>query len=67
MAVGLGRLRLPPAAFWAMTPRELGAAVRGLYPDAPASMRREGFDELLKRYPDDREPSSNFRRSAPRS
>jgi len=29
MAVGLGVLALPPSMFWAMTPRELEAAIRG--------------------------------------
>ena len=29
MAAGLGTLRLPPRDFWAMTPRELDAALRG--------------------------------------
>ena len=29
MAAGLGTLRLPPAVFWAMTPKELAAALRG--------------------------------------
>ena len=30
MAAGLGLLRLRPADFWSMTPRELEAALRGL-------------------------------------
>ena len=30
MAAGLGLLRLPPAHFWSMTPKELEAALRGL-------------------------------------
>ena len=29
MAMGLGALKLPPAAFWAMTPREFDAALEG--------------------------------------
>ncbi|MDF2097315.1 phage tail assembly chaperone [Aquibaculum arenosum] len=29
MQVGLGWLRLPPAAFWQMTPREFAAALEG--------------------------------------
>lgn len=29
MGLGLGVLRLPPSAFWAMTPRELMAAAQG--------------------------------------
>ena len=31
MAFGLGVLKLPPADFWAMTPRELDAALTGHY------------------------------------
>lgn len=30
MAIGLGLLRLSSADFWAMTPREFAAALRGL-------------------------------------
>ena len=29
MAVGLGAMRLSPADFWAMTPREFAAAMQG--------------------------------------
>ncbi|WP_366556439.1 phage tail assembly chaperone [Aquibaculum sediminis] len=29
MQVGLGWLRLPPAAFWQLTPREFAAALEG--------------------------------------
>ncbi len=54
MRVGLGVLRLPPEAFWKMSPRELAAAMAGLYgrsgvarPIDPAR-----FAELQKRYPD---------------
>jgi uncharacterized phage protein (TIGR02216 family) len=36
MAFGLGVLRLPPRAFWAMTPRELAAAAGAFGPRTPA-------------------------------
>ena len=56
LAVGLGVLRLPPEQFWRMTPRELAAALRGLYGDAAAPLDRATFDELRSRFPD--KPSS---------
>ncbi|MFD2677620.1 phage tail assembly chaperone [Camelimonas lactis] len=54
MAFGLGRLGLAPEAFWAMTPRELAAAMRGTgetgpTPDAPA---RADFAGLTAAFPD---------------
>jgi uncharacterized phage protein (TIGR02216 family) len=52
LAVGLGVLRLPPEQFWRMTPRELAAALRGLYGDA-APIDRATFDELRARFPDE--------------
>ena len=54
MTAGLGLLRLPPASFWSMTPRELSAALRSL----PGSNRetlvpmRADLDALMKRFPD---------------
>ena len=54
MAAGLGLLRLPPSAFWSMTPRELEAALRGLLgpaqPDTP--LPRATLAHLMTRYPD---------------
>jgi uncharacterized phage protein (TIGR02216 family) len=54
MAAGLGLLRLPPDAFWSMTPRELAAALRGLLgpssPDAP--LPRAALAQLMSRFPD---------------
>jgi uncharacterized phage protein (TIGR02216 family) len=53
MAFGLGVLRLPPAAFWALTLRELEAAIDGVTggpPDAPPS--RDDFTALMRRFPD---------------
>ena len=54
MAFGLGVLRLPPAQFWAMTPRELDAALRGrLGPSAGSAVpTRSGLAALMRRFPD---------------
>ena len=51
MAFCLGTLRIPPAEFWRMTPRELAALLgpsgaRGAAPD------RSAFEALMDRYPD---------------
>ena len=51
MGFGLGVLRLAPSAFWGMTLRELAAAMKAVLPERP-SLGREGFAELMKRYPD---------------
>jgi uncharacterized phage protein (TIGR02216 family) len=57
MAAGLGLLRLRPADFWRMTPKELDAALHGLlgplHGDSPLS--RPALAELMARYPDGRE------------
>jgi uncharacterized phage protein (TIGR02216 family) len=54
MAAGLGLLRLRPADFWSMTPRELDAALTGLlgrtHTDGP--LPRSALAELMARYPD---------------
>ncbi|KAB2910816.1 MAG: phage tail assembly chaperone [Hyphomicrobiaceae bacterium] len=54
MAVGLGVLRLPPALFWSMTPRELQAALRGLLGPAvcDAPPPRSVLAQLMTRFPD---------------
>ncbi len=54
MAVGFGLLRLSPRAFWAMTPRELSAAMGAFGPSAtPAfALTRADLDTLMQRYPD---------------
>ncbi len=52
MAVGFGRLRLDSAAFWAMTPRELAAAIEGLGGVRPAAPDRAMLDALMRRFPD---------------
>ncbi|MFO7855896.1 MAG: phage tail assembly chaperone [Paracoccaceae bacterium] len=52
MRVGLGVLRLPPEAFWAMTPREFAAAATALAEAVPAPMSRGDLEALRARYPD---------------
>jgi uncharacterized phage protein (TIGR02216 family) len=54
MAMGLGVLGLPPRDFWAMTPKELAAAIRGRTGSGPApAMTRGDLDALLARFPDE--------------
>jgi len=56
LAVGFGVLRLAPDHFWRMTPRELAAAMRGLFgEEAAGPPARAVFEELARRYPDRRE------------
>jgi uncharacterized phage protein (TIGR02216 family) len=54
MATGLGLLGLAPAVFWAMTPKELEAAVRGrlglTVPSAP--LAPTDLAALIERFPD---------------
>ncbi len=50
---GLGVLRLPPAAFWAMTPRELALAIAAVT-GATSPLRRNDLHDLMTRYPDGR-------------
>jgi uncharacterized phage protein (TIGR02216 family) len=54
IAAGLGILRLPPAAFWAMTPRELALAMRGAAGISAftPSLRRGDLADLMRRFPD---------------
>jgi uncharacterized phage protein (TIGR02216 family) len=55
MALGLGGLQLSPAAFWAMTPRELEAAAAFRFGQAGAAtvpLAREDLQSLLQRFPD---------------
>ncbi len=54
MTAGLGTLRLAPRDFWAMTPRELDAALRGalgLVAIEPAITRGD-LAALIAAYPD---------------
>ena len=54
MEAGLGALRLPPPIFWAMTPRELDAALRGAFGVRlpPAAPSRGDLAALMQAYPD---------------
>jgi uncharacterized phage protein (TIGR02216 family) len=52
MGFGFGVLRLSPDAFWRMTPRELGAAIKALSPQQAGALGRGPFDALMRRYPD---------------
>jgi uncharacterized phage protein (TIGR02216 family) len=51
MAAGLGALRLAPSAFWAMTPRELAAAL-GAGLASPSAPGRGDLAALMRRFPD---------------
>lgn len=53
MALGLGALKLAPAAFWAMTPRELDAALTGHFGRRLCrALDRGGLDLLMRDFPD---------------
>ena len=53
MAAGLGVLRLPPRAFWQMTPRELAAAMEGVSGVRAADpLRTADLAELMQLFPD---------------
>ena len=55
MEAGLGALRLPPPVFWAMTPRELDAALRGAFGPRvqTAALSRNDLAVLMQAYPDE--------------
>ena len=54
MGLGLGFLRLPPEQFWAMTPKELEAAIAGVTgSDAISALTRSGMNELIQQFPDE--------------
>ena len=57
MAAGLGLLRLPPQQFWAMTPRELAAALDAVLgrTGTPQSPTRRELSALMQRFPDSAE------------
>jgi uncharacterized phage protein (TIGR02216 family) len=53
MAAGFGLLRLPPQAFWSMTPRELDAALGAvLGPAGGGPLSRGDLAGLMQRFPD---------------
>lgn len=52
--LGLGALGLPPDVFWALTPRELQAALVGRFGNFAEgeSLTRRDLHELMQRFPD---------------
>ncbi|HZP20093.1 MAG TPA: rcc01693 family protein [Bauldia sp.] len=52
MALGFGVLRLSSRDFWALTPRELAAAIDGVLGCFSEPLGRAAFDKLAARYPD---------------
>ncbi|MEO1494285.1 MAG: rcc01693 family protein [Pseudomonadota bacterium] len=54
MRLGLGVLRLPPDAFWAMTPAEFRHALEGagLVPLGGGALGRDRLAELMAAFPD---------------
>ena len=53
MAFGFGVLRRSSDEFWAMTPRELGAAMDGAYGRASVGpLARATLDTLMSAFPD---------------
>jgi len=55
MAFGFGVLRRSSRSFWAMTPRELAAAIDGVHGRArtEALMTRAALDMLMSAHPDE--------------
>jgi uncharacterized phage protein (TIGR02216 family) len=54
MAFGLGRLRLAPDHFWAMTPREMAAGMTTALPWRERAPEPSALAELMARFPDER-------------
>ncbi len=53
MRFGLGVLRLPPDAFWKMTPRELASAWSALAGHGAPPLGRPDLERLMERFPDE--------------
>ena len=53
MALGLTVWRLPPAAFWRLTPREIATALEGLKSRRFSPPERAALHALLERFPDE--------------
>ncbi|RUT30994.1 phage tail assembly chaperone [Arsenicitalea aurantiaca] len=55
MRFGLGVLRLAPAQFWAMTPRELARAHEGVTGRGAGGgpLGRDGLQALMEAFPDE--------------
>lgn len=52
MAFGFAVMRLSPAEFWSMTPRELAAAMRAFGHGVHAPPGRAEMDEMMAAFPD---------------
>lgn len=54
MAIGLGVLALSPPVFWAMTPRELEAVMRGRFGDTrqTGALSQHDLSSLMQQFPD---------------
>lgn len=52
MGFGLGQLRLSARDFWALTPRELAAAIEAVAGPARTPLGRAGLEVLMARFPD---------------
>jgi len=54
MEIGLGVLSVSPLVFWAMTPRELQAALSGRFGPGGGNDRisRYDLDALMRQFPD---------------
>ena len=52
MAFGFGRLRLSSDQFWAMTPRELAAAMKPFAPAQTGPASRDALAQMMRAFPD---------------
>jgi uncharacterized phage protein (TIGR02216 family) len=52
MRFGFGVLRLSPAAFWSMTPRELAQAIAAHRGAVAQPLPRRAFEALMQKFPD---------------
>lgn len=52
MTTGLGLLRLPPEAFWSMTPREFEAAIRVFTAGRQVPPDRTRLAAMMRAFPD---------------
>jgi uncharacterized phage protein (TIGR02216 family) len=54
MALGLGVMAIPSPVFWAMTPRELDAALRGRFGSSPQTgfLSQHDLAQLMQQFPD---------------
>jgi uncharacterized phage protein (TIGR02216 family) len=53
MSFGLGLLRHAPKEFWAMTPRELHAAMAAFHHTTPREFERANLTTLMNAFPDE--------------